>query len=104
VAIRAVLFDGMRHFIFVLPLIAALAALVALAVPVGAAPDRSTDSHSVRDLAVGRLAASKASIGKTGCANCGGGSATKFNNTANAWSAALLRLDHALIFARAVVC
>ena len=50
VAIKAVLFDGMRHFIFVLPLIAAIAALVA---------DRALDRFStlrLRRTALGALA------------------------------------------------
>jgi hypothetical protein len=50
IAIKAVLFDGMRHFIFVLPLIAAIAALVA---------DRACDyltTLRLRRIAVGALA------------------------------------------------
>ena len=50
IAIKAVLFDGMRHFIFVLPLIAAISALVA---------DRALDQFTVprrRRIALGALA------------------------------------------------
>ena len=50
IAIKAVLFDGMRHFIFVLPLIAVIAALIA---------DRAFNhlsTHRLRRIAAGALA------------------------------------------------